>query len=172
MACGTTFLRDGRRRDSREKLPRFSVRAPAGRLVVQRGVVQLVPQRGCWLPTEIVFEATLGETHPDVRDVGTFGEHGRRPRLNHDLCELFPLTGIEAALAVKGEIAERGVPNRYGPAAVERHEDLGVLHALAAELGMNLSRVLPDDPVERGNGETCERTVIADDVVARPDTHL
>lgn len=63
------------------------------------------------------------------------------------------------------------MPNRYGTVAVEGHEDLGVLHALAAELRMNLASVLPDDPVERGYGKTCERTVIADDVVARPDTH-
>ncbi|MCU1348709.1 MAG: hypothetical protein JWO56_1739 [Acidobacteria bacterium] len=40
--------------------------------------------------------------------------------------------------------------------AIKRDEDLGVLHALAAELGMNLTSVLPDDPVERGHGETCE----------------
>jgi hypothetical protein len=91
--------------------------------------------------------------------------------LDHDLCELFPLAGIEAALAIEREIAERGMTNGYGTAAIERHEDLGVLDALAAELRMNLASVLPDDPVKRGHRETCERTVIADNVVARPDTH-
>jgi len=79
---------------------------------------------------------------------------------------------FQAALSVEREIAERGVPDGYGTSAVNRDEDLGVLDALAAELEMNLASILPNDAVERGDSETSARTVSADDVVARPDTHV
>lgn len=52
-----------------------------------------------------------------------------------------------------------------------KDEDLCVPNALTARLRMYLVSILPNDSVERGNGETCESTVITDDVVARPDTH-
>ena len=61
--------------------------------------------------------------------------------------------------------------NGNGAAAVDGYEDLGVPHALPTELRMNLASVLPHDSVERRYCETRKRTVVADDVVARPEMH-
>jgi hypothetical protein len=119
----------------------------------------------------IFFDLAFGNAGSHVRHVGRIGRHGRWPRLNHQNSEIFPLSGIESSLAVEREIAEGSMSNSDRTPAIEGNEDLCVPDAPAAELGVHFVGILPNDSVERGNGETRERAVVANDVVARPDTH-